>query len=154
VQYLLDSAAFLKSMRHLFLSIFVVAISTFDQQGSSQDIGSQPTTRGQSGTVCVLPNSPDAPTRISPGGEYNPSTLTISIDSRKPMPWPHKRIVKIEDLDLNDRHLIVLRSEGRRIQSFRFRFSSYKDTNLCVSFDGYQGVQFGDKYDTYWCRCR
>src|SRR5689334_4849742 len=111
-------------MRHLFLSIFVVAISTFDQQGSSQDIGSQPTTGGQSGTVCVLPNSPDAPTRISPGGEYNPSTLTISIDSRKPMPWPHKRILKIEDLDLNDRHLIVLRSEGRRIQSFRFRFSS------------------------------
>jgi hypothetical protein len=108
----------------------------------------------RAGTVCVLPNSPDPPTRISPGGDYNPSTLTISIDSQKPVLWPHTQIVKIEELDLTERHLIVLRSDGKRIQSFRFRFSGYKDTKLCVSFDGYQGVQFGDKNDMYGCRCK
>ena len=131
-----------------FLSILLLASLDYADQSSEAD------SAGRTGTICVLPNSPDPPARISPGGDYNPSTLTIAIDSGKPILWPHKHTLKIENLDLNERHLIVLRSDGRRIQSFRFRFSNYKDTKLCVSFDGYQGVQFGDKYDTYWCKCR
>jgi hypothetical protein len=106
------------------------------------------------GIVCVLPNSPDPPTRFSPGGYYNLETLTIAIDSRSPVRWPHKAPFKIEDIDLKERHLIVLRSDGKRIQSFHFRFTDYKDRTLCVSYDGYQGVQFGDRYTTYWCRCK
>ncbi len=109
---------------------------------------------GATGTVCVLPNSPDPPTRISPGGEYNPATLTVSVDKLPPISWPHKQTSKIENLTLDGRHLIVLRSDGKRIQSFWFRFSDYQDTKLCVYFDGYQGVQFGDKHNTYWCRCK
>jgi hypothetical protein len=108
----------------------------------------------ETGTICVLPNSPNPPIRISPGGEYNPSTLTIGLDQRPPVAWPHKSKVKIEEIPLVGRHLITLRSDGKRIQSFWFSFSRYKDTMLCVSYDGYQGVQFGDKYDTYWCRCK
>jgi hypothetical protein len=107
----------------------------------------------ETGTICVLPNSPDPPTRISPGGDYNPATLTIGVDHQQPIPWPHKRRTLIENLDLKGRHLIVLRSDRKRIQSFYFRFSDYRDTKLCVAYDGYQGVQFGDKYTTYWCRC-
>jgi hypothetical protein len=34
----------------------------------------------KTGSICVLPNSPEPPTRISPGGDYNPDTLTIRID--------------------------------------------------------------------------
>ena len=43
---------------------------------------------GKSGSICVLPNSPEPPTRISPGGEYNPDTLGfVSIkDSRSAGP--------------------------------------------------------------------
>lgn len=92
--------------------------------------------------------------RISPGGEYNPSTLTITIDKKPPVPWPHKEKVKIRGLTLSERHLIVLRSDGKRIQSFWFQFSGYRDSNLCVAYDGYQGVQFGDKYSTLWCKCK
>lgn len=78
----------------------------------------------------------------------------MGIDKRPLVPWPHKRTIKIENLALNERHLIVLRSDGRRIQSFWFRYSEFKDSKLCVSYDGYQGVQFGDKYNTFWCRCK
>jgi hypothetical protein len=109
---------------------------------------------GNVGTICVLPNSLNPPERISPGGEYNPATLTISIDQRPPVPWPHKKTLRIEDIPQAGRHLITLRSDGKRIQSFWFRFSDYKDTTLCVSYDGYQGVQFGDKHTAYWCRCK
>ena len=48
----------------------------------------------------------------------------------------------------------LLTSDGKRIQSFWFRFSDYKDVKLCLSFDGYQGVQLGDKQHALWCRCK
>ncbi len=84
----------------------------------------------ESGSVCVLPNSPERPTRISPGGEYNPDTLTVRIDKREPIRWPHKKPAIIENLDMQDSHLVVLTSDGKRIQSFRFNFSDYHDAKL------------------------
>jgi|HubBroStandDraft_6_1064221.scaffolds.fasta_scaffold958388_1 hypothetical protein len=106
------------------------------------------------GSVCVLPNSPEPPTRISPGGEYNPKTLTLRIDDREPIHWPHKEPVLIEGLDLIASHLTVLTSDGKRIQSFRFKFSEEDDAKLCIYFDGYQGVQLGSKKNADWCRVK
>lgn len=108
----------------------------------------------KSGTICVLPNSAEQPTRISPGGMYNPATLALSIDKGKPILWPHKRSVEIENLTLNERHLIVLTSDGKRIQSFWFRFSDYKQSRLCLYFDGYEGVQLGNGANALWCKCK
>jgi hypothetical protein len=111
---------------------------------------------GQSmhGTVCVVPNPSERPERISPGGQYNPATLSIRIDKRPPIPWPHKERVKIDDLDVGERHLVVLTSDGKRIQSFWLRFKDYESTNLCISFDGYQGVQVNDQESSLWCKCK
>jgi len=133
----------------ILFAMLSVSSSAWQTHSDNNDSGQTKT-----GTVCVLPNSPNRPTRISPGGDYNPATLTISIDEQPPISWPHKQKVKIDSLALNERHLIVLRSDGKRIQSFRFRFSDYRDSILCVYFDGYQGVQFGGKYTTSWCRCK
>jgi hypothetical protein len=108
----------------------------------------------QTGTICVLPNSSEPPARISPGGAYNPATLAVRIDKRKPILWPHKDPIRIETLNLNERHLVVLASDGKRIQSFWFRFSDFKDVELCLYFDGYEGVQLADKHDALWCRCK
>ena len=111
---------------------------------------------GQSerGTICLAPNSPEPPTRISPGGDYNPATLSLSIDKGKPILWPHKESIKIDGLNLAERHLIILTSDGKRIQSFWFRFSDYKSTDLCVDFDGYQGVRLQEKKYSPWCKCK
>ena len=106
------------------------------------------------GSICVLPNSPEPPTRISPGGEYNPKTLTVRIDEQEPIRWPHKQPVLIEGLDLQANHLVVLTSDGKRIQSFRFKFSEHDGTKLCIYFDGYQGVQLGNKKNADWCRVK
>jgi len=124
-------------------------------QESPSDRGkSLPVSQHKLGTVCVLPNSPDPPTRISPGGEYNPATLTVRIDKGEPVRWPHKSPVRIKNLSLNERHLVVLTSDGKRIQSLWFRFSDYKDVKLCIYFDGYQGVQLGDNHSALWCQCK
>jgi|ERR1035437_9253203 hypothetical protein len=101
----------------------------------------------KSGTICVLPNPPEWPTRISPGGDYNPDTLTVQVDDGKLIPWPHKQTMRIEGLTLDERHLVVLTSDGKRIQSFRFKFANADGARLCMSFDGYQGVQLGNRRD-------
>jgi hypothetical protein len=105
------------------------------------------------GTLYVRPNSSEPPPRVSPGQFYNPATLTLKIDKRPPIPWPHKESVKIDDLDVKERHLVVLTSDGRNVQSFWFRFSDYKTTDLCIGFDGYQGVQLHEK-NSPLCKCQ
>ncbi len=108
----------------------------------------------ESGTVCVIPNSEKPPTRISPGGAYNPATLLLKIDKRPAIHWPHKEIFKVEGLDLKERHLVVLLSDGKRIQSFWFRFAEFKTADhLCISFDGYQGVNLQEANPPY-CKCK
>ena len=106
------------------------------------------------GSICVLPNPPERPTRISPGGDYNPKTLTLMIDEHEPIPWPHKEPELIEGLELQAKHLVALTSEGKRIQSFRFKFSEDDDAKLCIYFNGYQGVQLGNKKNADWCRVK
>jgi hypothetical protein len=106
------------------------------------------------GSVCVLPNSPEPPPRISPGGEYNPDTLTVRVDKGHSIRWPHKEPVLIDSLDLQENHLVVLTSDGTRIQSFRFKFSQNDDARVCIYFDGYQGVQLGNRENALWCRAK
>ncbi len=106
------------------------------------------------GSVCVLPNSAERPTRISPGGDYNPDTLTVRIDNGKPIRWPHKEPVLINGLDLQEQHLVVFTSDGKRVQSFRFKFSEDDKAKVCIYFDGYQGVQLGDRKNALWCEAK
>jgi hypothetical protein len=121
------------------------------------DTAAQSTPDGmQSGTgsICVLPNSPEPPTKISPGGMYNPDTLTVRVDKGELIRWPHKEPVLIEGLNLQDNHLAVLTSDGKRIQSFRFKFATEDDAKLCIYFDGYQGVQLGNRKAALWCKAK
>lgn len=111
-------------------------------------------TQSGTGSICVLPNSPEPPTRISPGGMYNPDTLTVRVDRGDLIRWPHKEPVLIEGLNLQDNHLVVLTSDGKRIQSFRFKFAKEDDANLCIYFDGYEGVQLGNRKTALWCKAK
>jgi hypothetical protein len=131
----------------------VLSVATVAKEVPS-DSNVPPGNQPERGTVCVLLNSSEPPTRISPGGEYNPATLSVRIDKQQPILWPHQKPVRIERLSLNEHHLVVLTSDGKRIQSFWFQFSDYKDVKLCLYFDGYQGVQSGDKPGALWCRCK
>ena len=108
----------------------------------------------KTGSICVLPNSSEAPTRFSQGGEYNPDTLMVRVDDRESLRWPHKSRLLIDGLDLQQRHLVVLTSDGKRIQSFRFKFSQDDDAKLCMAFDGYQGVQLGNRTVALWCKVK
>jgi hypothetical protein len=135
----------------------VLAVSLLFVGLSFPSIGAAQTTsvaENKTGSICVLPNSPEPPTRFSQGGEYNPDTLTVRVDNREPLRWPHKSRLLIDGLDLQQRHLVVLTSDGKRIQSFRFKFSQDDDAKLCMAFDGYQGVQVGNRTVALWCKVK
>lgn len=136
--------------------VFTVLLASVALMGMGNSIAQTPPANDASGrgSICVLPNSPDPPTWISPGGNYNPNTLTVRIDSRDTMHWPHKTPILIDALDLQEKHLIVLTSDGRQIMSARFRFSNYHDVHLCAYFDGYQGIMLGNTSDALWCKVK
>jgi hypothetical protein len=115
---------------------------------ASASLAAQP----KASVVCVAPIPAAPPERISPGQNCNPDTLSIGFDRREAVPWPKEDWMKFEDLDPAIRHLVVLTSDGKRIQSFWFRFSDYRSDALCLSFDGYQGIQL--QKSTPRCKCK
>jgi hypothetical protein len=61
----------------------------------------------------------------------------------------------MENLDTQKRHLlVVLDSKGKPIESARFNFAEFETTDICMTYDGYQGIQLNDaSRHTPWCKC-
>jgi hypothetical protein len=91
----------------------------------------------KTGMLCVIPDPPGCCERFTI--PFNLKTLMFRIDNGNKTPWPQKTGLKIEGLSLGEKHLVVVYSDGKPIQSFRFRFTDYKETELCLLFDGYGG---------------
>ncbi len=112
----------------------------------------------RTGTVCVASRADD-PFRgqvISPTGNVDSHGLRVKIDKYPAELWPQRRSLKIDDLDLSERHLLtILDVRAKPVESIWFRFSSYKSTDLCMSYDEYQGVQLREATrHTPWCKCK
>jgi hypothetical protein len=82
--------------------------------------------------------------------------LKVRVDTRPVEEWPERKSLKIDGLDTSERHLlVVLDSSGKPIESVRFKFSDYKSTDLCMTYDGYQGIGLQEATRrTPWCKCR
>jgi hypothetical protein len=110
------------------------------------------------GSVCVAARADDPfwkEPRTLPNGQLNTHDLRFRVDKQPSMPWPDRKSLKIEDLDMTVPHVLaVLESNGKPIESVRFKFSEYKSTNLCMFYDGYQGIGLDDATrHTPWCKC-
>jgi hypothetical protein len=112
----------------------------------------------QQGSVCIAarvddPLFKEPPTL--PNGQLNTHGLKIKIDKQPTTPWPDRKSLKIADLDIGERHLLViLDSKGKPIESVRFSFAEFKTTDICMTYDGYQGMQLNDATrHTPWCKC-
>jgi len=107
------------------------------------------------GTICVLaqPAHIRQQAMTSPGFAYNPATLRFKIDKGDVISWPHEQNLKLEGLDTDQRHLIVIISDGKRIQSTWFRFSDFKTMDLCFSYDAYGGIQLSEVKHSV-CKCK
>jgi hypothetical protein len=110
------------------------------------------------GTICVASRADD-PFRgqvIPPTGEVSSYGLRVRIDKRPSVDWPQRKSLKIEGLDINERHLLaVVAGNDKPIESLLFRFSTYKSADLCMDYDGYQGIGLKEaSRHTPWCKCK
>jgi hypothetical protein len=112
--------------------------------------------QGAVGTICLTPIPLPAkqPHNIYGGViPFNPTTLSVRIDKGTLVPWPHKDSVKISNLDTTEHHLVAIISDGKVVQSFRFRFSDFGSSDLCLSFDGFPPA-LRDAKHAPWCKCK
>ncbi len=81
--------------------------------------------------------------------------LSLKIDARKSVSWPHDESLQIEPLDLAPSHLVTVLCDGKPLQSFRFMFSEYTTRELCLFInDFYQTVQLWERAKSPWCKCK
>jgi len=111
------------------------------------------------GSVCVAARIDDPfwkePATL-PNGQINSHGLKVRVDTRPVEEWPQRKSLKIDGLDTSERHLlVVVDPSGKPIESVRFKFSDYKSTELCMAYDGYQGIGLQEATRrTPWCKCR
>jgi len=111
------------------------------------------------GTVCVAARIDDPFWKEEPrlaNGQINTHGLRLRVDKQPATEWPVTKSLKVGPLDATKRHLlVVLDSSGKPIESVRFTFSDYKSTDLCMFYDGYQGIQLQEATRrTPWCKCK
>jgi hypothetical protein len=85
----------------------------------------------------------------------NSHGLKLKVDKRSAEEWPQRLSLKIDGLATSERHLlVVLDSSGKPIESVRFKFSDYKSSDLCMAYDGYQGISIQEATrKSPWCKC-
>ena len=105
--------------------------SSLPQQNLKQEYGSL--------TVFTVPDT-WSKYRGGPDTYCESSKLSIRIDDGDTVPWPRKQRVQVKDLALDRSHLVTARCAGKPLQAARFRFSDFKSTNVCVTYDPYGGI--------------
>lgn len=123
-------------------------------------LGSTSSEKPKTGSVCVAPVPADA----SPfsGQLLTPcpgKDMSLRIDHNKPRPWPLENhgSVEIDGFDLAAAHTVVILCGGKPQQGFRFRFSEFKGTHLCLFInDLYRTAQLWDPKESPapWCKCK
>ena len=91
-----------------------------------------------SGSVCIAP--PARPTAgekslANSAGGNTITTYAIQIDRKPSVIASNDEAVKISGVSLGRKHLVKIIGDGRVVQSFWFKFSSYKSRELCLWFN-------------------
>jgi hypothetical protein len=80
--------------------------------------------------------------------------LRVRIDKCPSIPWPQRESLKIEQLDVKERHLLAMVGAcGKPIASLWVRLSDDKSTQLYLASNGYQASDYKkDDKLAPWCK--
>ena len=112
------------------------------------------------GSICIAPSPVlhgGAPRRLAPiGAVYcDQKTFSVKIDSQDAIPWPTEKSARIDGLDLEAKHRVVVLCAGKAQQTFFFRYSEFKSRDLCLFInDMYWTVQLWESKYSPWCKCK
>jgi len=137
------------AIRALIVPIALIGLLIPRSAGQAQ------TGQTQKGTVCVASRVDDPWWKVAPPEATETRGYKVKIDGTAAAPWPAKKGLTLDGLDLENRHiLVVIDGSGKPVESVRFRFSTYSSAKLCMTYDGYQGVQLQEQSrHTPWCKC-
>jgi hypothetical protein len=111
---------------------------------------SQQNLKQENGSITIF-TVPDTWSKyIGPGKYCESSRLSVRIDNGNTVQWPRKQRVDVKDLPLDRSHLVTARCAGKPLQAVRFRFSDFKSTHVCVSYDVYGGIYLFDYTTRGW----
>jgi hypothetical protein len=130
-----------------FPNLTAVAFVTIALIGSSLSEQDQSEKNG-SLTIFTVPDTWSK--YVGPGKYCEASKLSIRIDDADTIQWPRKQRIEVKGLALNRSHLVAARCTGKPLQAARFRFSDFKSTHVCVSFDVYGGIYLFDYTTPGW----
>ena len=111
------------------------------------------------GSVCVAPVPKGWKSQAPPSGiSCEASKITLSIDGKAARKWPQSTSLLIEDLELTQRHQVVVSCNGKPQQSFRFGFpranSKSNSKKMCLFLnDLYNTVNLW-RDETALCECQ
>ena len=87
---------------------------------------------------------------VGPNLYCDSSKLSVRVDRHDWFHWSQKEHVEVNDLDFDKAHLVEVRCEGKPLQATKFRFSDYKSTHVCVTYDVYGGIYLFDYTTRGW----
>lgn len=130
----------------VFPTVFALAGLTVSSGADQQEKGS----------VCVASRADDPWWHVPSPEATDTRGFKVRIDKRPAVAWPAKHSLNLDDLSLEDQHLlVVIDGSGKPVESVRLRFSAYKGNHLCMTYDGYQGMQLQEATRrTPWCKCK
>jgi hypothetical protein len=111
----------------------------------------------EQGSVCVAPVPVEPPSTAATAEFFcHSGSFSLKIDKQQAFPWPRKESLKIEGLNITQRHRVTILCDGKPQQSFGFRFCDFKTKQLCLFInDLYQTAQLWEESKrSPWCRCR
>ncbi len=146
---MLDDWRTMNSAQLVFLAVLSLSTCLLAQQDS--------------GMLCVAPFP--KPVCSASGGvclsgaqgfSCSSGKVSLKVDSRKAVSWPKKGSMSLAGLALDGSHRVVVSCDGKRQQSFKLRFSEFKNNKACLSVnDLYGWVQLWE-LDRHapWCQCK
>jgi hypothetical protein len=119
----------------------------------------------ETGSVCIAPVFENPDRMSAPGLFCESGKLSLKIDTQQAIPFPliseqHgtyriEKSVKLDALDTGTRHRVVVYCSGKPQQSFTFRFSDFKTSQLCLFLnDLYKTAQLWGAKESPWCKCK
>ena len=106
----------------------------------------------QMGAICLRPAwiEPDR----GPGvNGCTSGKFSLRIDGGPVKAWSKTQAVRIADLDMATKHTVTIYCDGKPHQSFSFRFSQFKSTELCLFVNSlYHTAQLWERSPL--CKCK
>jgi hypothetical protein len=135
-----------------------LVVTLLSSQAHAQGAGRSGRTPNALGSVCVAPAPrPTAGEKSlsNPTGDNSVSAYSVQINDKPVTYASGSEGMLISGLSKGKKHLIKIGGDGEQVHSFRFRFSDYSSSRLCLWFNPfYETWSLWDAKDGgAKCRC-